>query len=144
MLRHQVIIIKLLFSLSLLCNFPFLKDKAVRPDGLSPSFFKQGGELLTSESPKLPGSIWEREEIPKDWCQSLTVSIYKKGDGCSCENQKGVSLVNNGSEQFAGSILHRLSSTRESRIYDNWIPPGPGNIDQICTFRQILECRHVP
>lgn len=39
------------------------KDRTVGPDGLWPSFYKDGVEVLTWKLSK-PGSIYEREEVP--------------------------------------------------------------------------------
>lgn len=41
---------------------------------------KNVGEVLAYELTKLLGSFWEKEKIPKDWCESMTGLIYKKVD----------------------------------------------------------------
>lgn len=45
--------------------------KAVGPNGLSPSFFKNGRKVLTPELTKLLISIWAREKIAKEWFESI-------------------------------------------------------------------------
>jgi hypothetical protein len=39
-----------------------------------------GGELLRSETCKHINSIWNKEELPDKWNESITVPIYKKGN----------------------------------------------------------------
>jgi hypothetical protein len=41
---------------------------------------KAGGEILYSETHKLICSIWNKEELPQQWKESIIVPIYKKGD----------------------------------------------------------------
>jgi hypothetical protein len=39
-----------------------------------------GGRTIHSEIQKLINSIWNKEELPKEWKKSNTVPIYKMGD----------------------------------------------------------------
>jgi len=41
---------------------------------------KAGGRTIRSEVYKLINSIWNQEELPEEWKQSITVRIFKKGD----------------------------------------------------------------
>lgn len=45
------------------------KHKASRPDGPSPSFLEDNGEVLTPGLTKPLRPIWTREEIRKDECE---------------------------------------------------------------------------
>jgi hypothetical protein len=47
---------------------------------------KAGREKLCSEIHRLNHSIWNKEELPQQWKESITVSIYKKGDKTDCNN----------------------------------------------------------
>jgi hypothetical protein len=120
------------------------RHKAAGPDKLSPSLFKDGGSVLVSQLTKLLHSVWENEQVPHEWCESVIVPIYKKGDRSSCENHRGISLVNVASKLLAGIILRRLSDARERYTRENQagFRPGRGCIDHIFTLRQILEHRH--
>ncbi|MBM6549358.1 reverse transcriptase family protein, partial [Streptococcus dysgalactiae subsp. equisimilis] len=120
------------------------RNKAAGPDGLFPSVFKDGGPALVTELTGLLRTVWDRSEIPKDWCESVIIPIYKKGDRSSCENHRGISLVSIASKLLAGIILRRLSSAREQTTRENQagFRPGRGCVDHIFTLRQILEHRH--
>jgi hypothetical protein len=41
---------------------------------------KAGGRIIRSEIHKLIVSIWNKEELPEEWKESVIVPIYKKGD----------------------------------------------------------------
>jgi hypothetical protein len=38
------------------------------------------GKLLLSVFHKLINSVWNKEELPDQWTESITVSLYKRGD----------------------------------------------------------------
>jgi hypothetical protein len=41
---------------------------------------KAGGRTIRSEIHKLINSIWNKEELPEQWKETIIVPIYKKGD----------------------------------------------------------------
>jgi hypothetical protein len=45
-----------------------------------------GGEILRPEIHKLINSILNKEELPDQWKESITVPIHKKGDKTDCSN----------------------------------------------------------
>jgi hypothetical protein len=45
---------------------------------------KAGGRIFPSEIHKLIISIWNKEELPEEWKESVIVPIYKKGDKTDC------------------------------------------------------------
>jgi len=49
--------------------------------------------VLRSEIHKLINSIWNKEELPEEWKESITAPIYKKGDKTDCSNSRGISLL---------------------------------------------------
>jgi hypothetical protein len=46
-----------------------------------------GGETLLSHS------NWNKEEVPDQWKESITVPVHKKGDETGCSNYRGISLL---------------------------------------------------
>jgi hypothetical protein len=47
---------------------------------------KPGGRTIRSEMHKLINSVWNKEELPEQWKESIVVHIYKKGDKTDCSN----------------------------------------------------------
>jgi hypothetical protein len=59
-------------------------------DQISAELIKAGGRTIRSEIHKIINSIWNREELPEDWKESIIVAIYKKGDKTDCSNYRGI------------------------------------------------------
>jgi hypothetical protein len=45
-----------------------------------------GGGIMHSEIHKLIMLIWNKEELPHQWKESIVVPIHKKGDKNDCSN----------------------------------------------------------
>jgi hypothetical protein len=120
------------------------RNRAPGPDKLSPTLFKEGGDSLRRALCTLLRMIWESEKIPKDWCSSTIIPIYKKGERSSCDNHRGISLVSIASKILTGIIRRRLLDAREStsREEQAGFRPNRGCIDQIFTLRQLMQHRH--
>ena len=54
---------------------------------------KAWSRTIHSEIHKVIISIWNKEELPEEWNESIIVHIYKKGDKTDCSNYRGISLL---------------------------------------------------
>ena len=61
-------------------------------DQIPTVLIKAGGRTICSEIHTLINSIWNKEELPEDWKESITVPIYEKGDKIDC-NYRSISLL---------------------------------------------------
>jgi len=52
-----------------------------------------GGRAIRYEIHKFIIYIWNKEELPEEWKESIIVSIYKKGDKTNCSNYRDISLL---------------------------------------------------
>jgi hypothetical protein len=55
-------------------------------DQILAKLIKAGGEMLRYEIYKLICSIWNKEELPQQWKESIIIPIHKKGDKTDCNN----------------------------------------------------------
>jgi hypothetical protein len=50
-----------------------------------------------------------KEELPEEWKESITVPIYKQGDERDCSNYRGVSLLPTTYKILSNILLSRLT-----------------------------------
>jgi hypothetical protein len=62
------------------------RHKSPDVDQIPAELIQAGGETLRSEIHKLIKLIWNKEELPDQWKESIVVPIYKKGDKSDCSN----------------------------------------------------------
>jgi hypothetical protein len=61
-----------------------------------------------SEIHKLIKLIWNKEELPHQWKESIVVPIHKKGDKTECSNYRGISLLLTSYKIVSNILLSRL------------------------------------
>jgi hypothetical protein len=69
------------------------KYKSPVSDKIPAELILAGGEILLSAIHKLINSIWNKEELPDQWMESIILQSYKKGDETDCSNYCGISLL---------------------------------------------------
>jgi hypothetical protein len=65
------------------------KYKSPGSDEIRVELIQAGGEMLLSAIHKLVNSIWNKEELPDQWKESIIVPVHKKGDKTGCNNIVG-------------------------------------------------------
>jgi len=57
---------------------------------------------------KLIISIWNKEELPEGWKESINVPIYKKGNKTDCSNYRRISLLQTTYKILSNILLSRV------------------------------------
>jgi hypothetical protein len=83
--------------------------KSPGADQIPAELTQAGGETLHSEIHKLITLIWNKEELPDQWKESIVVPIQKKGDKTDCSNYRGISLLSTSYKILSNSLLTRLT-----------------------------------
>jgi hypothetical protein len=65
--------------------------KSPGTDQIPAELIKAGGSKICCEIHKLIISIWNNEELPDQWKESIVVPVYKKGDKTDSSNYCGIS-----------------------------------------------------
>jgi mannosyltransferase OCH1-like enzyme len=76
------------------------RHKSPGIDQIQAELFKTGSRTLNSEIHKVIHAIWNKEELPEEWKESIIVSICKKGDKTDRGNYRGISLLPNTYKDF--------------------------------------------
>jgi hypothetical protein len=53
--------------------------------------------------------VWNKEELPEEWKESIVVPIYKKDDKTGCSNYRGFSLLLTSYKMLSNILLSRLT-----------------------------------
>jgi hypothetical protein len=62
------------------------KYKSPASDQIPAGQIQAGGKTLLSAIHKLINYIWNKEELPEQWKESVIVPVHKKGDKTDCNN----------------------------------------------------------
>jgi hypothetical protein len=62
------------------------KYKSPGSDQILAELYQAGGEIFIT-------SIWNKEELPDQWKESIIVPIHKRGNKTDCNNYHGISLL---------------------------------------------------
>ena len=63
--------------------------------------------------------IWNKEELPEEWKESIIVPIHKKGDKTDCNNYRGISLLSTTYKILSNILLSRLIPFAEEIMGDH-------------------------
>jgi hypothetical protein len=74
-------------------NAKLKKYKAPGSDQIPVELYQAGGETLVSVIHKLITSIWNKEEMPDQWKESIILPIHKMGDKTDCNNYHWILLL---------------------------------------------------
>ena len=62
------------------------RHKSPGNDQMPAELIKAGGRTISSEIYKLINLIWNKEELPEEWKESIILPIYKKGNKTDCSS----------------------------------------------------------
>jgi hypothetical protein len=94
------------------------KYKLPGSDQIPAELIQAGGEILLSAIHKLINSVWNKEELPDQWKESIILPVHKKGDKIDCNNYRGISLLSISYIILSNILLSRLSPYIDKLIGD--------------------------
>jgi hypothetical protein len=83
--------------------------KSPGSDQIPSKLIHAGGEMLRSEIHKPVNCIWNKEEFPDQWKESIIVQIFKKDDRTDCTKYHGMSLLSTPYTIISNILLSRKS-----------------------------------
>jgi hypothetical protein len=115
--------------------------KSPGTDQIPAELIKVGGEILRSEKNKLTRSVWNKEELPQKWKESITVPIHKKGGKTDFNNYRGISLLSPAYKMLSNILLARLTPYVNEIVeeYHCGFRRNRSTTYQIFYIRQLLE-----
>ena len=110
-------------------------------DQIPTELIKAGGRTIRGAIHKLIIAIWNKEELPEEWKESVVVPIHKKGDKTECNNYRGISLLPTTYKILSSILLSRLIPHAEEIMGDHQcgFRRNGSTTDHIFCIRQILK-----
>jgi hypothetical protein len=93
--------------------------KSPGSDQILAKLIQTGGEILHSKIHELIISIWNMENLPNQWKESIIVPIRKKGVKTDCSNYRGISVLSTSYKIVSNILLSRLSPYVDEVIGDH-------------------------
>ena len=118
-----------------------ISHKSQGTDQIPAELIKAGGKTIRCEIHKIIISIWNKEELAKEWRESIILPVYKKCDKTDSSNYRGISLLPTMYKIVSNILLSRLTPYTEEIIGDHQcgFRPNRSTADHIFCIRQILE-----
>lgn len=105
---------------------------------LKNEFLKKGGDAMVTVMYSVIKTVWEEEEVPKQWNESYITSVWKKkGDRELMKNQRGISV-----SSTVGMIMEELLNNRILNTITFTQGQG-GGIKNYSTFDHLFLLRAV-
>jgi hypothetical protein len=77
-------------------KFVISKSKKYKSPGtnqIEAELIQAGSEILPSAIHKLINSIWNKEELPDQWNESITLQVHKRNDKTDSNNYREISRL---------------------------------------------------
>uniref|UniRef100_H3AKS9 Reverse transcriptase domain-containing protein n=1 Tax=Latimeria chalumnae TaxID=7897 RepID=H3AKS9_LATCH len=104
--------------------------KAPGKDGIMAEIYKAAGPKPIEILYNILSSVWEVEEMPKDFKDAIIIPLFKnKGSKADCGNYPGISLLS-----IAGKILNRLISN----ISENTLSEAQCGFRPVCNMIDMI------
>jgi hypothetical protein len=106
-------------------------------DQILAELIQAGSDTLLYVIYKLINSVWNEEELPDQWKESIIVQIHKTGVKTDCNSYREISLLSTSYKNY----LSKLSPYIDEIIGDHQcgFRRNRSTTDQIFCIRQILE-----
>ncbi|WP_419623966.1 reverse transcriptase domain-containing protein [Thiolapillus sp.] len=117
------------------------KGKTAGVDNIPAELVLAGGEDVITALTTICNRIWQTEEWPTPWTQSLVITLPKKGNLQQCQNYRTISLISHPSRVMLKVILNRLKPQAEKIIAEEQagFRAGRSTTEQIFNLRILCE-----
>ena len=101
----------------------------------------EGGRTIRYEIHKLLNFLWNKEELPEEWKESIIVPICKKDNETDCSNYRGISLLPTTYKILSNILLSKLTPYAEEITGDHQygFRRNRSTTDHIFCIHQILD-----
>ena len=118
-------------------------NRSPGPDGICIEMFKTVQNEALPFLCSLFNEIFDKGELPQEWCKNIICLLFKSGSVKSPENYRGISLINSIGKIFTGVLTTRLQKwSEEKRVIDEsqaGFRKSYSTIDNIISLQSIIQ-----
>ena len=92
------------------------RNKSPGIDQISAELFIAGDRKILSEITQIINSIWNKNEMPEEWKESIIAPILKKGDKTECSSYRGLLYLSNTYKILSNILLSKFTPNTEVYI----------------------------
>ena len=74
-------------------NEKLKRPKSPGIDQIPAELIKAGGKTIWSEINKHINNMWNKDELPEEWKESIILPVYKKDDKIDCSTYRGITVL---------------------------------------------------
>ena len=86
--------------------------------------------------------MYDKGEVPPDWCENILCPLHKGGALTDPENFRGISLINSISKIYTGILTRVQKWAEENGVVDEsqaGFRRGYSTIDNICSLQAVIQ-----
>ena len=116
-------------------------NKAAGASGILPEMVRHAGPAFLTSLLQLVRKSWSNGRVPQAWCDAEIVPVPKRGDLTSCDNWRGIALLDVVGKVVGRVIQSRLQILAETELADSQcgFRKGRSCTDHIFSVSQIVE-----
>ena len=115
------------------------KGKSAGVDNVPAELVQVGGEDVITALMTICNKIWQTEEWPTPWTQSLVITLPKKGNLQQYKNYLTISIINHPSKVMLKIILNRLTQAEITTEEQAGFRADKSTTEQIFNLRILCE-----
>ena len=113
------------------------------PDEIPNTLIRRGGAGLEDALYALFTQMWNEEQLPEDWNDSIIVPLFKAGDPTSTSNYRGITLLATTYKLLTAIIHSELAPMAEEQLadYQCGFRRNRSTINHIFNLQQLIQKR---
>ncbi|MCG8044707.1 MAG: endonuclease/exonuclease/phosphatase family protein [Candidatus Thiodiazotropha taylori] len=137
-LNRQISNEEIILSIKLLHS-----NRSPGPDGICIEMFKHTKNEILTFLNCLFNELFEKGEVPPDWCKNIICPLHKSGALTNPENFRGISLINSISKIYTGILTTRVQKWAEDKgVVDEsqaGFRRGYSTVDNIFSLQAVIQ-----
>lgn len=115
-------------------------NKSPGENGIAAEIYKYGGDEIQRQIAEIVMEVWEQEQMPRRWKESVIYPVFKKGDKTICSNYRGIALLDAAYKIFATCLRNKIGKLTEELLgeYQAGFRGNKSTTDQVYVLKHLI------